>query len=43
LILVKVRFYLDPATELPDTYNHGVDEEDVEDILMSPGEDRPGA
>jgi hypothetical protein len=26
----------------PHIYNHGVDEEEVEDVLEGPGEDRPG-
>lgn len=39
---MKVRFYIDPANELPHIYNHGVDEEEVEDILTNPGQDRPG-
>jgi Domain of unknown function (DUF4258) len=39
---VNIRFYIDPETELPHIYNHDVDEEEVEDILESPGEDRPG-
>jgi hypothetical protein len=42
LIMVKIRFYLDPATGLPHIYDHGVDEEEVEDVLRAPGEDRPG-
>jgi len=39
---VNIRFYIDPETGLPHIYNHDVDEEEVEDILESPGEDRPG-
>jgi uncharacterized protein DUF4258 len=39
---VKVRFFLDEATGLPHIYNHGVTEEEVEDVLTNPGEDRPG-
>ena len=39
---MNVRFYLDPATGLPHIHSHGVDEEEVEDVLTSPGEDRPG-
>jgi hypothetical protein len=39
---VKVRFFLDETTGLPHIYNHGVNEEEVEDVLMNPGEDRPG-
>jgi hypothetical protein len=38
---VIVRFYIDPETGEPHIYNHGISEEDVEDILSRPGEDRP--
>jgi hypothetical protein len=34
---VNIRFYIDPETDLPHIYNHQVDEEEVEDILTSPG------
>ncbi len=37
-----IRYYIDPQTELPHIYNHEVSEEEVEDVLRSPGEDRPG-
>jgi hypothetical protein len=39
---MQVRFYLDPETNLPHIYNHNVTEDEVEDILSQPGEDRPG-
>ena len=39
---MRVRFYIDPATGHPDVHNHGVEEEEVEEVLKSPGEDRPG-
>jgi hypothetical protein len=39
---MKIRFYLDPETEHPHIYNHGVTEDEVADILQRPGEDRPG-
>ena len=39
---MNVRFYIDPETGEPHIYNHGVTEEEVEAILMRPGEDRPG-
>jgi hypothetical protein len=29
-------------TEVPHIHNHGIDEEEVIDVLSSPGEDRPG-
>ena len=37
---MKVRFYLDPETGEPHIHGHGVTEEEVEDVLNSPGEDR---
>jgi len=39
---VNFRRYLDSATAQPHIYNHDVDEEEVEEVLMNPGEDRPG-
>ena len=39
---MTVRYYLDPETGEPHIYNHGVSEEEVEDVLRAPGEDRPG-
>jgi len=39
---MKIRFYIDPETRLPHIYNHKVEEEEVEDVLRKPGEDRPG-
>jgi len=39
---MKIRFYIDPETEQPHIYNHGVKEDEVEDVLRKPGEDRPG-
>ena len=38
---MNVRFYLDPETGEPHIYNHGVSEDEVEDVLRAPGEDRP--
>jgi hypothetical protein len=37
-----IRFYLDPETGEPHIYNHRVTEDEVEDVLSRPGEDRPG-
>jgi Domain of unknown function (DUF4258) len=31
-----------PRNRSPYTHKHGVDEEEVVDVLLSPGEDRPG-
>jgi len=39
---VKIRFYIDPIMKLPHIYGHNVSESEVEEILMHPGEDRPG-
>lgn len=37
------RFYNDPDTGVPHIHQHGVTEQEVEDVLARPGEDRPGA
>ena len=39
---MRIRFYLDPETGLPHVHGHGVDEHEVEDVLLEPDEDRPG-
>jgi uncharacterized protein DUF4258 len=39
---MEIRFYFDPDTRLPHIYEHGINEEEVEDVLQRPGEDRPG-
>ena len=39
---MEIRYYIDPDTDEPHIYNHGVSEVEVEDILRSPGEDRAG-
>lgn len=39
---MAIRYYIDPATGQPHIHNHGVDETEVEEVLASPGEDRPG-
>ncbi len=39
---MKVRFYIDPETGVPHIYNHGVDEDQIEEVLSQAGEDRPG-
>jgi hypothetical protein len=39
---VEIRFYVDPETREPHIYRHNVSEEEVEDVLRRPGEDRPG-
>ena len=40
---MNIRYYIDPETELPHIYKHQVAEPEVEQVLRSPGEDRPGA
>ena len=37
-----IRFYIDPETECPHIENHDVSEMEVEEVLLRPGEDRPG-
>jgi hypothetical protein len=39
---VKLRFYLDPATGEPHMWSHDVSEDEVEEVLENPSEDRPG-
>jgi len=39
---VTARFYIDPATDQPHIYGHSVVEEEVEDVLERPMEDRAG-
>lgn len=39
---MKLRFYVDPTTEHPHIYDHGVVETEVEEVLRRPGEDRSG-
>ena len=39
---MSLRFYIDPETDYPHIYGHGVQEYEVEDVMLSPGEDIPG-
>jgi hypothetical protein len=39
---MNIRYYIDPKTGLPHIYNHNVSESEVEDVLLSPGEDWRG-
>jgi len=39
---MDIRFYRDPTTGEPHIYKHGVTEDEVEDVLRRPGEDRLG-
>jgi hypothetical protein len=39
---MEIRFYLDPETGLPHIYEHGVTEEEVEQVLWTSGGDVRG-
>jgi hypothetical protein len=39
---MNIRYYIDPAIGLPHIYKHEIDENEVEDILSRPGEDKRG-
>jgi hypothetical protein len=39
---LNIRYYIDPQTESPHIYGHDVVENEVEDVLLRPVEDRPG-
>ncbi len=39
---MNIRFYIDEESGLPHISNHGVDEDEVEQILARPGEDAEG-
>ena len=39
---MKIRFHINPTTGFPHIYDHDVEEEEVEQVLRRPGEDRPG-
>ena len=39
---MHLRFYVDRETGYPHIFSHGVEESEVEDVLASPSEDRPG-
>ena len=39
---MNIRFYRDPETGQPHIYKNGVNENEVEDVLRKPSEDRPG-
>ena len=40
--VLNLRFYMDRETGEPHFVRHGLSEEDVQDVLASPLEDRPG-
>jgi len=39
---MNVRFYIDSATGQPHILQHGVGEDEVDEVLANRGEDRPG-
>ncbi len=39
---MNTRYYIDPETDLPHIYKHNVLENEVEEVLLKPGEDRHG-
>ncbi len=39
---MDVRYYIDPETGQPHIFRHGVRENEVEQVLARPGEDRSG-
>jgi hypothetical protein len=39
---MNIGFYRNPETDEPHIHGHGVDEDEVADVLESPGEDRQG-
>jgi len=39
---MSIRYYIDPETDQPHIHNHNVSEDEVEDVLSRPGEDRSG-
>ena len=39
---MNIRFNTDRETGFPHIYKHGVNEDEVEDVLLNPGEDRAG-
>ena len=40
---MDIRYYLDPDTQQPHVYGHGVTEAEVEQVLRNSGEDVPGS
>lgn len=39
---MNIRYYIDQETDLPHIYKHNVLENEVEEVLLKPGEDRHG-
>jgi hypothetical protein len=42
LVADEPPFYLNPSSGEPHVRRHGIDESEVEQVLQTPGEDRPG-
>ena len=40
---MELRFFIDPETDQPHVFEHGVTEQEVRQVLSRPGEDRAGA
>jgi len=40
---VRIRYFIDPVTDVPHIHDHDVAEAEAEEILLKPGEDRPGS
>jgi hypothetical protein len=40
---MELRFWIDPETELPHIYYHGVTEDEVRQVLRRPGEEVGGS
>jgi hypothetical protein len=40
---MELRFWIDPATDLPHIFDHGVTEEEVRQVLSRTGEELPGS
>ena len=38
---MEIRFYNDPETDLPHIHGHGVTEDEVNEVVLGPGEDLP--
>jgi len=38
---VRLRFHIDPETREPHIHQHGVTEEEVEEVMAKPGDDFP--
>ena len=39
---MELRFWIDPETDLPHIFDHGVAEDEVRQVMAGPGEEFPG-